>query len=146
MDRLGKVVVASSDLERRRRVEGMLARLDLEPICVSTIQECREILSRESIELVFCDRNFPDGDYEDLLITTVCGNVRVVLMSGLTDAEDYQHVKHSGVFEVIPVSCRPTDVEWMVIRVRRVNYNHTKQVVRGSGRSNDRPLGSMFGN
>jgi DNA-binding NtrC family response regulator len=118
-----RIVVASSDSERLRNLRGALTRQDIEPICSSTVAQCRQVLAKEKVGLVFCDRNLSDGDYRDLLVAAACrstkGKVKVVLMSPSTDAEDYQNAKHSGVFEVIDARCRPADLEWMVIQARR---------------------------
>jgi DNA-binding NtrC family response regulator len=118
-----RIVVASSDSERLRNLRGALTRQDIDPICSSTVAQCRQVLSKEKVGLVFCDRKLADGDYRDLLVAAACrstkGKVKVVLMSPPTDAEDYQNAKHSGVFEVIDARCRPADLEWMVIQARR---------------------------
>jgi DNA-binding NtrC family response regulator len=127
MHREWQIMIASSDLERMRYVQGILARQNVDSVCSSTIGQCREILSKGNIGLVFSDRNLSDGDYRDLLVAvgrrSTKGNVRVVLMYGLTDAEDYRNVKRSGIFEVMSTPCRPTDVEWMVIQAKRHERN-----------------------
>jgi DNA-binding NtrC family response regulator len=141
VDHRWQVVVASSDLERRRSVEGLLAGLDVDPISGSTMSECREILAHENIQLVFCDRSLSDGDYRDLLVAaarkSTKRNVRVVLMSAIVGAEDYQNAKLSGVFEVITTPCKKSDVEWMVIQAKRDDRNRTKSLARVSREFND---------
>jgi len=118
-----RIVIASSDSERLRSLRGALTRQDIDPICSATVAQCRQVLAKEKIGLVFCDRNLADGDYRDLLVAAACrstkGKVKVVLLSAPTDAEDYQNAKHSGVFEVIDSRCRPADLEWMVIQAKR---------------------------
>jgi DNA-binding NtrC family response regulator len=122
-----QIMIASSNLERLRHVESLLARQNVDSVCSSTIGQCREILSKGNIGLVFSDRNLSDGDYRDLLAAvsrrSTKGHVRVVLMHALTKAEEYQRMKRAGIFEVIPTPCRPTDVEWMVIQAKRHERN-----------------------
>jgi DNA-binding NtrC family response regulator len=123
MNRQWQIVVASSDLERRRRVTEILGKLGLDPICSSTIAQCREILAQDMSGLIFCDRSLVDGGYRDLLAAADCrstrGKVRIVLMSSAINSEEYHAAKSSGLFEVIASPCKPTDAEWMVIRARR---------------------------
>jgi DNA-binding NtrC family response regulator len=80
-----RVVVASSDLEHRQRIVEMLNGQGIEPFCGSTIAQCRELLAKDDVGLVFCDRDLTDGSYRDLLAVAACkstrGRVRVVLMS-----------------------------------------------------------------
>ena len=117
-----QVVIASRSLEGRRGIATVLIRLGLDPICVSSISQCRELLVREDVDVdvVFSDRFLADGDYSDLL--SVCRASRVqpylVLACPHTNTE-YQQAIAEGVFEVIAVPYRPTDIEWMLIQVRR---------------------------
>jgi DNA-binding NtrC family response regulator len=120
------IVVASSDLESRRSLVSTLDRQGLDTFCASNVSQCREILDSQNVGLVFCDRAFADGDYRDVLSAAGTGKpgakARVVLLSALGDSEQYRKAKDQGVFEVISAACRPTDVEWMVIRARRDEY------------------------
>jgi DNA-binding NtrC family response regulator len=126
------VMVASSDSERLRRVEEILGQREIGTICSSTIRRCREILTSENVGLVFCDENLSDGDYRDLLVTaarkSTKGKVRVVLMSPAIGPDEYHAAKRSGLFEVIASPCRPTDLEWIVIRARRDEMARTKEL------------------
>ena len=118
-----QIMVASSDLENRRSLVSILDRQGIGTFCASNVSQCREILDRQDVGLVFCDRSFADGDYRDVLSAAANqkpgAKARVVLLSGIADREQYRRAKEQGVFEVISAACRPTDVEWMVIQARR---------------------------
>lgn len=117
-----QILIASSDVQSRRGLLSALDRQGLSAYCASDVNQCREILSGQNIGLVFCDRFFADGDYRDVLAASrgnTSARARVVLLSVLSDSEQYRKAKEQGVFEVISASCRPTDVEWMVIQARR---------------------------
>jgi DNA-binding NtrC family response regulator len=117
-----EVVVVSSNLEKRQDVAGMLLRLGIDAICVSSVSQCREIPNRQNIGLVFCDRQMRGGDYRDVVSAVSTSlSARVVMMSDLENAEEYQRAKRLGLFDVIPSPCRPTDIEWMVIQARRAS-------------------------
>lgn len=134
MNRQWQIVVASSDLESRRRVMEILRKQGLDCIGSSTIAQCREILAQDVSGLIFCDRSLADGGYRDLLAASDCRStrgklVRIVLMSSAVDSEEYHSAKSSGLFEVIASPCKPTDVEWMVIRAKREAFTRTEQLV-----------------
>lgn len=118
-----EVVVVSSKLENRQDVAGMLFRLGIDPICVSTVDQCRNVRSRKDIGLVFCDRYVKDGDYRDILSAVGPSQTeraaKVVMMAELDTPEEYQQARQHGLFDIIPSPCRPTDVEWMVIQAKR---------------------------
>jgi len=129
-----QIVVASSDLESRRRVTEILRKQGLDSLCSSTIAQCREILAQDMSGLIFCDRSLADGGYRDLLAAADCRSprgklVRIVLMSSAVDSEEYHSAKSSGLFEVIASPCKPTDVEWMVIRAKREAFTRTERLV-----------------
>ena len=140
MHRLWQILVASSDLENLQRISGILNKHGLDPICASTIGQCREILAQANVGFVFCDRDLRDGGYRDLLAAAAYkstrGKVRVVLMSSVVDSDEYDSAKRSGLFEVIAAPCRPTDVEWMVIRAKRDEYTRTRRLTSGAFRVN----------
>ena len=123
MENPWEVVVVSSNVGMRQHVAGMLSRLGIDPICVSSLEQYRQIPKREDIGLVFCDSQMKDGNYRDVLSAASAPsphcNPNVVMMSELSNREEYQQARDSGLFDVIPSPCRPTDIEWMVIQTRR---------------------------
>lgn len=118
-----EVVVVSSNLVNRQDVAGMLFRLGIDPICVSTVDQCRNLHTRKDIGLVFCDRHVKDGDYRDILSAVSLASTqraaKVVMMAELDTPEEYHSARQHGLFDIIPFPCRPTDVEWMVIQAKR---------------------------
>lgn len=118
-----EVVVVSSNLVNRQDVAGMLFRLGIDPICLSTVDQCRNLRARKNIGLVFCDRHVKDGDYRDVLSAVSPSQApreaKVVMMAELDTPEEYHQARQHGLFDVISSPCRPTDVEWMVIQAKR---------------------------
>jgi DNA-binding NtrC family response regulator len=123
---LPHILILSSDLKARVDLAKILERLGFAPITASTVNKCREILAKENVGLVFCDRDLADGDYRDVVTLAACkfakGKARVVLTCRLAEPDEYQEAKLFGVFDVIVTPCRPADVEWMVILARRDAY------------------------
>jgi DNA-binding NtrC family response regulator len=118
-----EVVVLSSDLAFRRHLAEILAKLGLDPVRLSTLRECHEVLAQKRVGLVFCDRHVADGNYQDLLAAyPIAGDrPRVVVTSGTADWDEYKEAMRCGAFDVISVPCRHTDVEWMVIQAKRAD-------------------------
>lgn len=118
-----EVVVVSSNLVNRQDVAGMLFRLGIDPICLSTVDQCRNLRSHKNIGLVFCDRHVKDGDYRDVLSAVgpsqTARDAKVVMMAELDTPEEYHEARRQGLFDIISSPCRPTDIEWMVIQAKR---------------------------
>jgi DNA-binding NtrC family response regulator len=123
-----QIVIASSDAEMRGRVIQILDRLGLGYIVATSVGQCLAMLEREHVGLIFCDRNLSDGSYLEILGPTNSDSarrIRVVLMSSLMEPNEYHVARRSGLFELISVPCRPTDVEWMIIRAKREELSRT---------------------
>jgi DNA-binding NtrC family response regulator len=131
MDSFGDILVASSDLEMRRSIVTTLRQLGTDPFCASTVGQCREILEKEGIRLVFCDRRFIDGNYRDLMTAVVSSprkvKARVVLTTNFISPGEYQEAKRMGIFDVIAAPGNSIAVEWMVILAQRDHLRRTEQ-------------------
>jgi DNA-binding NtrC family response regulator len=114
-------IVVSSDIERRRHLAGILTQQGSDPICVSSLRECQEVLGNRRARLVFCDEHVADGSYKDLLAAYRLSDrkPRLVVTSLLADWELFKEAMRRGAFDVIAAPCRPTDVEWMLIQADR---------------------------
>jgi DNA-binding NtrC family response regulator len=127
MDRQWQIIVVSSELESRQRLAEILHKQDLDPICTTTIGQCREILAQNNVGLVFCDQQLTDGTYWDLLALASkrkgTGKMPIVLTANLINSDEYHEAKRSGIFDVITSPCHPSAVEWMVIRASRDDHN-----------------------
>jgi DNA-binding NtrC family response regulator len=127
MDLSWDILVASSDLEMRRSIVTTLRQLGADPICASTVNQCREVLARQSVRLVFCDRQFPDGCYRDLMAAVNSGprknKTRVVLATSFVSPGEFHEAKQLGIFDVIAspsdAGGHSTAIEWMFILAQR---------------------------
>jgi DNA-binding NtrC family response regulator len=116
-----EVLVVSSDPILRRRLTDILVNLGIDPAQLSTLRECREILAQKLVGLVFCDARVEDGNYQDLLAAygRSDNRPRVVVTSSTADWDEFKQAMQCGAFDVIPIPCRHTDVEWMVVQAKR---------------------------
>ena len=120
MGTIPQVIVVSSDPDNRNALRSILVRQDCNTQFVSTLRECHKILSDRDVDLVFCDRMLTDGTYRDVLVMKPSGKrVRVVVISGLADWDQYVEALHEGAFDVIGSPCELKDVVWMLARAQR---------------------------
>ena len=74
-----------------------------------------------------------DGDYHDVLASALYAphkdKAHVVLMSALTRPDDYQEARRAGIFDVVGLPCRPTNLEWAIILAKRDERNHARELV-----------------
>jgi DNA-binding NtrC family response regulator len=121
MDVVRQIVVVSLDIESRLTLANILARLGLDAIGTSTVNECRVMLAKENVRLVFCDRDLADGNYRDVVAASRSTRRQpsVVLTGQHGNSDEYHEAIDSGVFGLTASPYHPTDVEWMVIRARR---------------------------
>jgi DNA-binding NtrC family response regulator len=120
MSKPWETVVAISDLENRRTLTKILGQFGLDAMCVSTIGQCRELLDKGEVGLLFCGQFFPDGDYR-AIVTASCHlneGPSVILAAVRTPAIADEAIR-LGAFDVVGLPFRPTDVEWSVIKAQR---------------------------
>ena len=130
-----EIVVVSSDLESRHALTTILNREGVDPICASTISDCREILAKRNVGLVFSDGRPRDGNYRDLLSArrSMRSKFRVVVTSPDPDWNQYLDAMRLGVFDVIATPCRPADIARMVIQARRDERNRLARTASFNG-------------
>jgi len=143
------VLVASSDVENRRAVTKMLVNQGFDPVSASTVKQCRRMLEKQQVALIFCERQLTDGNYQDILKCAIGDSpkkkARVILMSGLMKPEEYYQARQSGVFDIIGLPCRPTNVEWAIILAKRDERNRAKQLIGISSVSQSRRMSAIVG-
>jgi DNA-binding NtrC family response regulator len=129
------ILIASSDLIGRRALLKILEKQGLDSLATSTVRECKEIIATGTVGLIFSDPILADGNYRDLLNASRAAKnrPRVVVMSHLSDWDEYLNAMRLGAFDVIAAPCRPTDVEWMVIQALRYENSRLLQMIPVQG-------------
>jgi DNA-binding NtrC family response regulator len=125
-----QIVVASADVEQRRAMCNILVKQGLEPIAASSVRECEEILAQKNVGLIFCACSLADGDYRGLLVAPrrEGRKTRIVIVNRPTNCDEYPEAMRLGAFDAISAPCRPTDVQWMVIRALREDHAQRRQI------------------
>ena len=63
-------LIVSPDIEVCRPLMRTLEGLSTDVIVCSTETQAEEVLSRQTVDVVFCDEDLPDGSYDEL----ICAN------------------------------------------------------------------------
>jgi DNA-binding NtrC family response regulator len=139
MNLLSQIMVVSSDMESRRNLATILRGLNLDPIGTSTMGECREMLATQNVVLVFCDQDFADGTFRDVLAASHSSSRQpsVVLTGQLRNSDEYHAALDFGAFGVTATPYRPTDVEWMVIQEGRLQRKRFPKIEDGQLRGKE---------
>jgi DNA-binding NtrC family response regulator len=139
-----EILIASSDVEIGQSIATMIAALGLNAFSALNLGESREVLTKETVGLIFCSRRFRDGDYKD--VVTLAGSredkPRIVLVTAYIEPQEYHEARQIGVFDVITAPYHPTTVEWIVIqalRDRRKLENHPR-LIKATGASSLKTL------
>jgi DNA-binding NtrC family response regulator len=116
-----RVLLVSPDMEVRRPLLRTLEALSANVIVCSTRAQAEEVLSSQTVEIVFCDEHLPDGSYCDLIhsFDSDHGIPRVVVTTRTGEWELYFEATTKGAFDVIRSPWYATDVELAVVRALR---------------------------
>ena len=132
MDALCTIVVASADQTQLCELTEIFKRFGLDATCTSTVSECRDILTKHPGLLIFCDRDFADGDYRDLITAarSADSGARFVVISRQLDWGEFMEANRFGAFHVMSAPYRPREVEWVIAQAKRYDRKITKQFLR----------------
>jgi DNA-binding NtrC family response regulator len=121
MDKHWDILVVSARLENKRALLRILQGLPVSAFTASTVQQAHEVLSTHSIRVIFCEENFADGSYRDLLSAGRTLQIRtpLVLMLSTGEWKEYLEAMSLGATEALRCPLEPTDVELTLIRVAR---------------------------
>lgn len=130
-----EAVILSTDLEWRHALARILSDNGIDFAFATSVEDCREIVARESVGLIFWDSHLADGSYRDLQdpVRALDPRVKIVVISHLDDWNRQLETARMGAFGVIPFPCQPTDVEWILSRAFRAERQET-EVKAGSVR------------
>jgi DNA-binding NtrC family response regulator len=136
MEATSQILIVSSELEHRRKLNDIVRQEGYETMCASRVSECEEALGTQNISLIFCDRRLSDGNYRDIISTLRASNqpARVVVTSRLADWDEYLDALHHGAFDLISSPCQPTDVLWAIVQARREEHTPAEFVAATKSR------------
>ena len=123
-----EAIILSADLEWRHALGHQLSANGIGYVFASSIQECKDIVARESVRLIFWDTHLAGKSYKDLLLS-MCSldrRVKIVVISHVDDWNEQLATARMGAFGVIPFPCQPTDIEWVLSRAVRADLEEAR--------------------
>jgi len=124
MNNQPQVLLVSSDLEHRRRLASILQNKGWSALHAAHLHECRDVLAKQNVGLVFCERRLADGTYRELLSVaqTPARKVPVVVTSRLADWDEYLEALRHGAVDLIASPCKPSDVFSAIAQAERADH------------------------
>lgn len=110
-----QVLIVASDVECREMLTGILAAWQLEAMSVSTVQEAKAVLKKETPVLVVCEESPCDGECCDLFSARAPSRAAIRWVALIHDDSTYNDTLRRGAFDAIPIPCRRSDLQWMII-------------------------------
>jgi DNA-binding NtrC family response regulator len=124
-------LIVSASMENRKALLRILERLPVETFAAATIEQAQEVLSRHSIDLIFCEESLPDGSYRQFLEPATAKNklTRFVVMLRSGEWDEYLEAMRLGVTDVLRCPPQPIEVELVLIRVVRERAGQDTDVI-----------------
>jgi DNA-binding NtrC family response regulator len=123
-----EALILSTDLEWRRTLARILTANGIDFAYASNLEDCKEIVARECVGMIFWDSHLANGSYYELAfsVQSLDPRVKIVVISHTDDWNEQLATAQIGAFGVIPYPCQPTDIEWVLSRAIRAELEETK--------------------
>ena len=117
------MLIVSSRRENRETLARMFDELSINSYVAPTIRDARELLTSQSLSMVFCEERLSDGSYCDLLtdVRATWPETRFVVLLCTGEWEEYLQAMRLGAQEVLRCPLRPTDVDLVLIQAMKEN-------------------------
>jgi DNA-binding NtrC family response regulator len=123
-----KIIVLEDDLIVRRNLEQLLRQQRYDVAAADTIAGARELLARDSFDLLFLDLRLPDGEGTDLLreLQTHPEKPLVVMVTGFGSVESAVDCMRNGAFDYM---LKPFSADQLQVTLRKAeNFNQLLKV------------------
>jgi len=133
------VLVLSARPEKKKSLLRILEDLLVNVFGAATLAEAREVLSEQSISVVFCEARVSDGRYLDLLpfARAKQQSIQFVAMLGPGEWSEYMNARGFGAAKAVRWPLEPADVESALIPAMRkqANASATRPGVSGASQA-----------
>lgn len=126
MDTRWEAVILTANLEWRHALARTLHANGIDCAYATRLEDCKEILTHECVDLVFWDSHLAQGSYQEFArsLRSLDDQVKIVIVSH-QDSPLGATVR-AEAFDVIPFPGQPTDIEWVLSRAVRSEFQHTR--------------------
>ncbi|MEM1059353.1 MAG: sigma-54 dependent transcriptional regulator [Verrucomicrobiota bacterium] len=118
---LDRILIIDDEEAVRATLMAQLSALDYTPLAVSSLLQAREVISKESFDLVLCDLKLPDGSGLDFLrdLRQANSELPCVVMTGYATAENAVEALRLGLMDYLIKPFSPAELEYSLQRIRR---------------------------
>jgi DNA-binding NtrC family response regulator len=123
-----KIIVLEDDLIVRRNLEQMLRQQRYDVSTADTIAAARELLAKDTFDLLFLDLRLPDGEGTDLLRELQADPEKplVVMVTGFGSVESAVDCMRNGAFDYM---LKPFSSDQLLVTLRKAeNFNQLLKV------------------
>jgi len=125
---IDKIIVVEDDLIVRRNLEQQLRQHRYEVASTATLAGVRDLMERDTFDLVFLDVRLPDGEGTDLLreLQTVPQKPLVVIVTGFGSVESAVECMRNGAFDYM---LKPFSSDQLQVVLKKAeNFNQLLKV------------------
>ncbi len=123
-----KIIVLEDDLIVRRSLEQLLRQQRYDVAAVETIAAARELMAKDTFDLIFLDVRLPDGEGTDLLreLQTHPEKPLVVMVTGFGSVESAVECMRNGAFDYM---LKPFSADQLQVTLKKAeNFNQLLKV------------------
>src|SRR5580704_2576316 len=123
-----KIIVLEDDLIVRRNLEEKLRQQRYDVASVGTIAAARELMAKDTFDLIFLDVRLPDGEGTDLLreLQTQPEKPLVVMVTGFGSVESAVECMRNGAFDYM---LKPFSADQLQVTLKKAeNFNQLLKV------------------
>ena len=107
------VLIVSSNALHREKAEEIIRRLELQPLCCTSLTDARARISEQNFQFVLCGDDLPDCNLRTAVrvLSSATGGAPVIVLSHLADWDAYLAALSSGAFDYIACPPDPAEAE-----------------------------------
>ena len=110
------VVIVSPGLDTQNDLAGHLGECSLTILFASTVNEAQMILGNDTVSVIVCSEELPDGSFSDILGLSkrISRKVPVIVFSPFADWTGYLKIVGAGAFDYVRYPSMPLEIERVV--------------------------------
>jgi DNA-binding NtrC family response regulator len=110
-----QVLIIASDTQCRAMLNDILQAWNLEGTAVSSIQEAAAVMKKQTPLLVVCEEDPRDGKCCEFFSAMASSRAAPLWVALIHNDDSYYETLSRGAFDAIPIPCRRTDLQWIII-------------------------------
>ena len=108
-----QILVIACESENRTKLEKILTECDCQVFCYATLLEALSFLSGQSVEAIFAEMLFPDGDFGSLRseVDRFQPGIPIIALSRGSDWDSYLAAMAAGAFDCLSLPAGALEIK-----------------------------------